>query len=70
MNKFFALAIMADLSLKRLWMDSAMAIHFLQTNEGAKLYRSDTYQEATLIHSDPTDEVAWLEVLNQDYKVG
>ena len=70
MNKFFALAIMADLSLKRIWMDSAMALHFLQENEGAKLYRMGTYQEAEIIIADPQNEIVWKDVSNQDYKVG
>ena len=70
MNKFFALAIMADLSLKRIWMDSAMALHFLQENEGAKLYRMGTDQEAEIIIADPQNEIVWKDVSNQDYKVG
>lgn len=70
MNKFYALAIMADLSLKRFWMDSAMALHFLKENKGAKLYRQGTDQEAELIHADPQDQIVWHDVSNQDYKVG
>lgn len=68
MVKFYALAIMADLSLKRFWMDSAMALHFLTTNEGAKLYRQGTDQEAEIIHGD-SDEIVWKDISNQDYKV-
>ena len=70
MNKFFALAIMADLSLKRIWMDSVMALHFLKENEGAKLYRVSTDQEAEIVIADPQDEIVWKDVSNQDYKVG
>ena len=70
MGKFFALAIMSDLSLKRLWMDNTMVLHFLKENDGAKLYRPGTDQEAEIIIADPQDEIVWKDVSNQDYKVG
>ena len=71
MNKFYALVIMADLSLKRYWMDTSMVLQFLKGNKGAKVYRISNDQEAVLVlASDNNDQVLWQEVITTDYKVG
>ena len=61
MNKFWALTITAKLEIKRVWMDSAMAIAFLKENEGSKLFRSSTDQCAEVVN----DELVWKDVIQQ-----
>lgn len=62
MAKFFALVIMPDLSLKKVWMDNAGAVSTLKENEGAKVYRSTNDQEAILVDINGKQEVAWKDV--------
>lgn len=68
MNKFWALAITADMQLKKMWMNSEMVLAFLKENKGSKIFRSSTDQEAEIIIADPADELVWKDVTEQ--KVG
>lgn len=65
MQKFFALIITADLSLKRMWIDSVIAAMILKEQPNCKIYRGSNDQEAVLIE----DTVVWKDVVNEDYKV-
>ena len=58
MNKFWALTITAKLEIKRQWMNADMAITFLKENEGSKIFRSSTDQQAQIVG----DELVWKDV--------
>lgn len=64
MNKFFALIISSDLSLKRMYIDNNMAASLLKEQQNIKIYRQSNDQEAVLVEN----AVVWKDVLNEDYK--
>lgn len=64
MNKFFALVISSDLSLKRMWIDSNIAALLLKDEPNCKIYRGSNDQEAILVN----DVIVWKDVVNEDYK--
>lgn len=64
MNKFFALIISSDLSLKRMWIDVNIAAIMLKKQPNCKIYRSSTDQEAVLVN----DSITWKDVGSEDYK--
>ena len=46
--KFWALVILSDLTLKRMWMDESTAFIMLKSNSDMKIYNSAHYQEAVI----------------------
>lgn len=46
--KFYALVLISDLTLKRMWMDSSIAAKLLTERKDIKIYRQANDQEAVL----------------------
>ncbi len=65
MNKFWALVIMSDMSLKRMWLSSQDCFSILKSDSKvAKIYRSSNDQEAVL----GLETVTWQDVKQEDFK--
>ena len=56
--KFWALVIMADLTLKRWWMSEQEAITLLKERKNTKIYSGVNYMEAVLVE----DQLLWKAV--------
>ena len=62
-EKFLVVQVSKDLSFKRVYINSAQAIKWLETNEDARLYRPAFNQEAELVmEREGGNSIVWKDV--------